>query len=122
MRDHVLIYDGDCGMCTRWMERVRRWDRGGRIEVLPLQSPDVVQRFPSLARTALMEAMHFVEPDGRVSRGAGAAERMLGVLPLGWGIGWLFHLPLARPVADRIYGWVARNRTRLGCGEHCSIR
>ena len=122
MPDHVLIYDGDCAMCARWMVRVRDWDRAGRIETLPLQSPEVAERFPGISPDALLEAMHFVEPGGRVSRGAEAAERILAVLPLGWGIGWVFHLPFARRVADRVYRWVAGNRSRLGCGEHCSIR
>ena len=121
MPDHVLIYDGDCAMCTRWMERVRRWDRDGRIEALPLQSPVVAARFPQLTHDALMEAMHFVEPDGRVSAGAQAAERMLRILPLGGGLGWLFHLPGARRIADRVYRTVAANRARLGCGDHCSL-
>ena len=121
MTDHVLIYDGDCQMCTRWMQRVRRWDRAGRIETLPLQAPQVAERFPDLEPARLLEAMHFVEPDGRVTAGAEAAERMLGILPMGWGLGWVFHLPFARRVADRVYRTVAANRSRLGCGDHCSI-
>ena len=27
-----------------------------------------------------------------------------------------------RTVADRFYKWFARNRYRLGCGEHCQFR
>lgn len=119
--DHVLVYDGDCAMCTRWMRRVRKWDREGRIETLPLQSDDVARRFPQIRPEALLEAMHFVEPDGRVSAGAEAAERMLRILPAGGTLRWLFHLPGGRFVADRIYRTIASHRSRLGCGDHCSL-
>jgi len=27
-----------------------------------------------------------------------------------------------RPLAERFYRWFARNRYRLGCGEHCQFR
>ncbi len=121
MTDHVLIYDGGCSMCMRWMGRVRLWDRDGRIEMLPLQDPSIDSRFSQLDRSALMEAMHLVEPDGRVSAGAEAAERLLRVLPLGGVLGALFHLPFARPIADRVYRRIAARRKRGGCGEHCSF-
>ena len=28
----------------------------------------------------------------------------------------------ARPLADRFYKWFARNRYKLGCGDHCQLR
>jgi predicted DCC family thiol-disulfide oxidoreductase YuxK len=27
-----------------------------------------------------------------------------------------------RPLVDKFYRWFARNRYRLGCGDHCSVR
>jgi predicted DCC family thiol-disulfide oxidoreductase YuxK len=27
-----------------------------------------------------------------------------------------------RPLAEKFYRWFARNRYRLGCGEHCQLR
>src|ERR1035441_6164156 len=51
--------------------------------------------------------------------GAAAAERLVKILPGGRPLGCLFALPCARPVADRVYRLIARNRFRLGCGAHC---
>lgn len=121
MTDHVLIYDGACSMCMRWMGRVRVWDREGRIEMLPLQDPSVASRFPMLDPDELMEAMHLIEPSGQITAGAEAAERLLRILPLGGLLGVLFHLPFARPIADRVYRRIAASRSRGGCGEHCSF-
>jgi predicted DCC family thiol-disulfide oxidoreductase YuxK len=33
----------------------------------------------------------------------------------------VFAIPFARTLADRFYRWFARNRYRLGCGEHCAM-
>ncbi len=35
---HVLLYDGDCGVCTRLMETARGLDKQGLFALLPYQS------------------------------------------------------------------------------------
>jgi len=116
---HTLIFDGACPMCVRWMGRVRNWDTNGAFEYVPLQDPSVPDRFPDLSRDALAREMHLIGPDGTIRTGAGAVERILELLPRGRWVRWLFKLPFARPIADRIYREVAENRTSLGCGSHC---
>jgi len=118
---YTLIFDGACGMCMRWMGRVRSWDTKEVFEYLPLQDPSIPERFPSLTREALEQAMHVVGPDGRVWAGSAAVEKIVDLLPMGRWVSWIFALPFARPIADRVYRWVADNRSRLGCGEHCGV-
>ena len=55
-------------------------------------------------------------------QGAAAIEKLLDVLPRGGWIAWVFDIPFVRKLADRLYRWVARNRYRLGCGDHCQSR
>lgn len=118
---HTLIFDGACAMCMRWMGRVRSWDSQGVFEYLPLQDPSIPDRFPSLERDALEQEMHVVGPEGRIWKGAGAVERIVALLPAGRWVSWIFALPFARPIADRVYRWVAKNRSSMGCGEHCGL-
>jgi predicted DCC family thiol-disulfide oxidoreductase YuxK len=59
--------------------------------------------------------------DGKTWQGAAALEELLKVLPRGRSISWLFRIPFARPVAEKFYRLFARNRYRIGCGEHCSV-
>jgi predicted DCC family thiol-disulfide oxidoreductase YuxK len=72
----VLIFDGECGFCRRW---VRHWRRisGGRIEYLAFQDVRVAERFPEIPRASIEQAVHLVEPDGRVSSGAEAVFRLV---------------------------------------------
>lgn len=118
---HVLIFDGACPMCVRWMGRVRHWDENDAFEYVPLQDPDVPERFPDLDREAMEREMHLVGCHGEVWTGAAAVERILEILPKGRWVSWLFKLPFARPIADRVYRKVAENRSQLGCGAHCGV-
>jgi predicted DCC family thiol-disulfide oxidoreductase YuxK len=107
-RGHAtLIYDGGCGFCRRWTERVRRWDRHRRLEMLPFQTPDLETRFPRVSRAECAERIHLVDEHGVVHKGAAAAREALGRLPAGWLWALPFRIPGGLALADRAYGWVA---------------
>ena len=110
----LLIFDGDCAFCRRW---VARWQRvvGDRVEPVPSQRDDLAVRFPELTRAQLDSAVHFIEPDGRVTRGAEAVFRSLaGVWR--WPL-WLYeHLPGCAAFSEFTYRFVARHRACLSQG------
>jgi predicted DCC family thiol-disulfide oxidoreductase YuxK len=118
----TLIFDGDCGFCHRSVAWVRERDRGERVEIVPYQDPDVPRRFPEIPPDRFPRAMQLVSPEGERWEGARAAEEILRLLPKWRWVAPFFRIPLVRPVADRVYRWVARNRGRLGCGDHCPLR
>lgn len=120
--DYTVVYDGDCKVCTRLSRMLKRWDRTHRLEVVPSQAPGVTARYPWIPAHAYAEALQMVARDGTTWSGAAAIEKILDVLPKGRLISWLFRLPFARTLADRFYRWFARNRYRLGCGDHCMTR
>jgi predicted DCC family thiol-disulfide oxidoreductase YuxK len=110
----TLIYDGNCGFCRRWVERVRRWDRHGRLATLPYQAPDLEARFPQVSRADCVQRIHLVEPTGTVHRGAAAGREVLRRLPGGWFWTLPLRLPGASGVAERIYRWIAHRWGPLG--------
>ena len=69
-----LVWDGDCGFCRRSVRHLRLW-LGEKVVVEPYQTAHA--RFPAIPVEAFREAVHLVEPDGRVSRGAEAVLRTL---------------------------------------------
>lgn len=121
-RPYTLVFDGQCRICNPLADVVRRWDRDQRIEVVPSQARGLMARFPWIPREAYGKAIQLVGPGGATWQGAAAVEQLLGILPRGRLIAWVFHVPGIRVLADRIYRWVARNRYRMGCGEHCVSR
>ena len=58
----LMIYDGDCGFCGRWIQRWKR-TTADRVEYLPFQDPSIAARFPELPREAFERSVHLVEPD-----------------------------------------------------------
>ena len=79
-------------------------------------------RFPWIPPRAYAQSVQLIRRDGRTWQGAAAIEEIIDQLPKGKLITWIFSIPLVRPLAERFYRWFARNRYRLGCGEHCQFR
>ncbi len=111
--DHpTLFYDGECGFCRDAVAVLSRWDREGRIELIPFQDAARVAQF-GLPLPALAAAMHLVLPDGRVVAGADAVPELGRLLPGKRWLTWLFALPGVRPIARRLYAWIAARRRCL---------
>lgn len=120
----LLLFDGDCRFCTLW---VRRWQQitGARADYAPFQATEVAARFPELPSEQLVAAVHLIEPDGSVSRGAEAVFRALALNPrhARWRR-WYETSPGFARLAEAAYRFVAEHRalfsalTRLGWGQH----
>ena len=106
-----LLFDGDCGFCTRLAAWVEERDRAGRLRVVAYQeapNPPMTQEL----REACAEALHAITPGGRVLRGGDATIFTLHAL--GWrGLARLLWLRPLRDVVGFGYRIVARNRSRL---------
>ena len=114
----VVLYDRDCGLCTATARRLRRWDRYGRLELLPLQDADVSDR-PTLAETVrglpLTAALHVVdERTSDVRAGGDAILAILAAMPGGVAARVLRTIPPVRWIVGLGYDAVARNRHRIG--------
>lgn len=117
---YTLVYDGECNVCGRIVNVLRGWDRGA-LEITASQAPGVRARFPWITNEAYRQSLQLIGPDGRTWQGAAAVEQLLAVLPRGRLISWAFYIPFARRLAEKLYCWIARNRYRLGCSEHCRL-
>lgn len=117
----TLLFDGHCRLCRQAADRVRRWDRDGRIERLDLHDPASRQRFPQLDRAAAMASLHAVDEKGRIFRGVDAWVRLLREIPERRWLGRLLGSRWIHPLSARIYAWIARNRFRWGrnCAGQC---
>jgi predicted DCC family thiol-disulfide oxidoreductase YuxK len=118
--DDVILYDGVCVFCSRWISFVASRDRNRRFRFTAIQSPygtRLAQAFridphdPDTNAVIHGGVAHF-KSDGALTE--------LGLLP-GWR--WtraLFAVP--RPLRDAVYNLVARNRYRIfGKYEACFV-
>ena len=118
-RRATLVFDGRCGVCTRFVRVMQRLDRKRRITAVPYQKPGVPASV-GLTAEECRRAAWAVTPEGYHHRGAEAVNVALAVA-LGARLPYaLYRLPLIKRVQDRVYDWIAANRHRLpGDEPHC---
>ncbi|MCA9259953.1 MAG: DUF393 domain-containing protein [Planctomycetales bacterium] len=112
----VVLYDGDCGICTRQVSRLPWWDCQQRLAYLSIHDPEVAERWPELDHQRLQREMCIVDSRGRRHWGPYAIRRLTVRLRRLWWATWLLYLPGAMWLAKPIYRWVAENRYRLSGG------
>jgi predicted DCC family thiol-disulfide oxidoreductase YuxK len=124
MKEPVLLYDGECGLCDRTVQRLLRWDRRARLKFAPLQSP-AAQKFLKAHGLALTDfsTVVFVEDwnDRERStfriRSAAVAASMRecgGLANVGGQL-------LTRAIRDRAYDFVAKRRKQLFGGVDACV-
>ncbi len=80
MSKNLLLYDGDCPLCRRSVEWVRRLDRRNRLAYVPFsEAPDRLAAHPGLWPLDT-DRVWLVSPDGRAVSGADALPELLAVL------------------------------------------
>lgn len=110
MERPVMIYDGDCGFCRRW---IARWQRrtGDRVEYVMSQTVSVGVRFPAIPRDLFDRTVVLVGDEGRFFTGAEAVVRSLACVPGRGGLLWLYqHLPGSAWLMEAAYRFVVRHR------------
>lgn len=118
----TLVYDADCGFCTRSVQFIQRWvDRRDRYDVRPWQELDLAA--VGLTAQDCDEAAQFLMADGSVRSGHEAIASAATHGAPGWRpVGHLLLAPGISWVAARTYRWVAAHRHRLPGGTAACAR
>lgn len=119
----VLIYDGDCGVCTKLSRLVTKTVRANRGDFVVSAYQDADLGVLGLTAEQCDEALQWVASTGQVSSAQDAAARVLLAGRLPWRpVGALILVPGVNALAGLVYRWVARNRHRLPGGTPaCSL-
>lgn len=108
----LLIFDGDCGFCRRW---IGRWNSltKDKIDYEPYQSAGA--QFPEIPEEKFKQAVQLVEilPDGK-KRITSAAEAVFRTLAYAPSMRWMFwfysKFPAAAGICEWFYSRVASRR------------
>jgi predicted DCC family thiol-disulfide oxidoreductase YuxK len=121
-REHpVLLFDGDCGFCTRSAEFIEA-HISTSCTVVPWQFADLAALGTTKEQTE--HEVVWVSRDGTVRGGARAVAALL-IVARGWWapLGWTLRIPPFRWIAHLGYRLVAVNRHRLPGGTSgCAVR
>jgi len=118
----VIIWDGDCHFCRRWIERWREIT-GGAVDYATSQ--ESAERFPEIPLEQFERSVIYIETDGSVFSGAEAVFRSLQCRSSKKWLAWsYYHVPGFAPVSESLYKIISLNRrlasaiTRLLWGEN----
>ena len=107
----IVFFDEDCAFCRWSADRLRAWDRRGRLRFATIQGAEGDRRLGHMDAETRLRSWHVVTPDGAVRSAGAALPPTLRLLPGG--------RPLAAVAAisptatEGAYRWVARHRGRL---------
>lgn len=123
----VILYDADCRLCQAAKEQLESVDKEQQLRFIPFQDPQVTREFPSLHPNALQRDIHVVLPDGSVYTGAAGYREIGRVISTQSLRGKLMRLssllmriPGTLPLAELVYGQIAKNRYRFRTTQHHS--
>ena len=109
--DDVILYDGVCVFCSRWVRFVIARDPARRFRFTPIQSAYGSRLARAFGIDPTDPDTNAVVHGGRAHLKSDAALTVLSQLA-GWG--WtraLFAVP--KPVRNAVYSLIARNRYRI---------
>jgi len=120
-RHAVVVFDGECAFCNRWVDFLLRFDRN---DVFRFAARQTESGALLLRQTGLPEAgvgsIVLVENGGVQVRSA-AVLRMLGLLGFPFSLAVIFRLIPPGP-RDLMYDWFARNRLKwFGRRQTCRL-
>jgi predicted DCC family thiol-disulfide oxidoreductase YuxK len=118
--DDVILYDGVCVFCSRWVRFVAARDRDARFRFTAIQSGYGTRLAQAFGIDPQDPDTNAVIHGGVAWFKSDAALTVLGHLP-GWSfVRVLFAVP--KPLRDGVYNLVARNRYRIfGRYETCFV-
>jgi predicted DCC family thiol-disulfide oxidoreductase YuxK len=118
--DDVILFDGVCVFCSRWVRFVAARDVQKRFRFTTIQSPYGARLAQALGIDPDDPDTNAVVHDGRALMRSDGALTVLSTLP---GFGWaraLLWVP--KPLRDAVYGLIARNRYKIfGKYDACMV-
>jgi hypothetical protein len=104
----LLIWDGECHFCRRWIERWRAIT-AGKIDHAMYQ--EVADRYPEIPRDEFKRAMAFIEPDGKTFFAAEAVYRSLRCRFSKKWLAWSYdHVSGFAGISELAYEFITRHR------------
>src|SRR5437764_2997484 len=104
----LMIWDGDCHFCRRWIERWREIT-AGEVDYATYQ--EAANRFPEIPLEQFQRAVAFIEPGGKAFFAAEAVYRSLRYRSSRKWLAWSYdHIPGFAAISETAYDFIARHR------------
>lgn len=106
----LIFYDGECGVCHRFVQFVVARDKKQRFQFAPLQGKTFARAIPPLQRSSLPDSVVLLTASGKLLDRSNAAIYVLSRLGWFWRVMAAVLRALPQPLRDRPYDAAARKR------------
>jgi predicted DCC family thiol-disulfide oxidoreductase YuxK len=117
----VIVFDGVCVLCSRWVDFVLRHDRAGRFRLAAMQGAHGRELLQAHGLSADDPVSFLLVQEGRGHTDTDAIARVLYGLGGHWRLASRLLRAIPRICRDPAYRWIARHRYRL-FGQRASCR
>src|SRR5213082_543964 len=102
----LMIWDGECHFCRRWIERWRDIT-AGKVEYAPYQ--EIADRFPEIPLEQFQRSVVFIDSTGQVFVAAAAVYQSLRSRAWRRWLWWSYqHIPGFAPISELGYRLIAQ--------------
>ena len=109
-----VLYDGDCGLCSRTAQALRMLDRRGRLRLMPLQLAPIELGDSAPPLDAMRATLHAGVPGRGWSTGGEASVRIARAIPILRSLAFVGSLPLVNRLVEPTYQLLASHRDQIG--------
>ena len=117
----ILFFDGQCGLCSRFVRFARKRDRTGQLSFAPIGGQTWIDLFGSSNDEMDRKTVHFVDETKHFRKSAAVVRLLLRCRGAWPGLGCLLWL-IPSPLRNLAYDCVAKNRYRIfGKTDTCPL-
>ena len=109
---YLVIYDGDCNLCSTLVQALEQLERGSLFRYVPMQDAETLTQWQITAQDCEMGmiVLNINNPTQRW-QGSDAAEEIARLLPAGFAVIQAYRaIPGLKGLGDRTYTQVRDNR------------
>lgn len=109
----LLVYDGDCPMCRKFIQMIARFDHEKMIDSISFA--DYAEKTDKFSYDELEEDIHLIGKKGEVLKKGEAIHKMISILPPLKPFRWMLEGNPGRKFSDLFYFSTKRLRRCMNC-------
>lgn len=113
---YILVYDADCGPCSRFAHVVNSLDKYEKIDFMSLTIADQEGLLDRIPVTLRLGSFHLIAPNGKTKSGSEGLLELIAILPGGKVISPIInYLPAGKMIVRFIYNRFSKLHERNSC-------
>ena len=119
MSNYLLVYDSDCGPCSRFKGMINILDRYKRIDFIPLIEADRIGFLDQIPQSLRFKSFHLISPKGQIQSGEDAVIDLIELLPVGHAIS---KIMISVPWGVQLIKFIYSRFSRLHDSSSCHFK